>query len=180
MDSHNDVHLKGIWTKSVKEQQGKIYFLTDHEMKLSNVVAYPSDVEMLLEEMPFKELGLDSNMKSECLIFKVNKDKIRHSEAKNIVKEGLPIQHSVRMKYIKIALCVKSESPELKEENDNYNKYISEVANKEVAEKTGYFWAVTEGQVWQEGSMVLAGSNHITPLLQHEEKTKSINYFDLL
>ena len=30
LDSHGDLHVKGLWNKSVKDQQGKNYLVTDH------------------------------------------------------------------------------------------------------------------------------------------------------
>ena len=42
------------------------------------------------------------------------------------------------------------------------------IANKEEADRVGYFWAVTEAKIVKEGSMVLFGSNSVTPLLQKD------------
>ena len=56
---------------------------------------------------------------------------------------------------------------EAKEYKDNYDKYISHVANKEQIQG-GVFYAVTEAKLI-EGSAVLLGSNPITPTLEIEE-----------
>ena len=37
MDSHSDVHLKGIWNKTVKEQKN-IYLLQEHKMTFDHIV----------------------------------------------------------------------------------------------------------------------------------------------
>ena len=168
MDSHNDVHMDGIWGKSVKEQQGKIYYLADHAMKLDSIIAFPKDVKIELKFIDWKSLGLKVDGESQALIFKVLKDKIRMKSAKEIIDEKIQIQHSVRMKYEKIFLCINSELEDYKDEKKNWDKYIKEVINADYAEKVGYFWAVTEAQIYKEGSMVIAGSNEITPLLQKE------------
>jgi ribosomal protein L37E len=49
------------------------------------------------------------------------------------------------------------------------------IANKADADLMGYFWAVTELKIRDEGSMVVKGSNDATPILQNpspEEETK--------
>lgn len=38
IDSHSDVHLKGIWNKSVKEQKN-ILLLQEHQMKFNSIIA---------------------------------------------------------------------------------------------------------------------------------------------
>jgi len=183
MDSHNDVHLDGIWNKSIKEQAGKIYYVADHKLELCSVIAYPKDVEMQLENIDFKELGIETNGTTQALIFKVKKDKIRLNAFKDIINENIQVQHSIRMKYDKMFLCIDSDSKEYKEEKTNWNNYIENVVNKERAEEVGYFWAVTEAQIFKEGSFVTGGgSNHVTPLMQKSEikqANKSNFYFTI-
>jgi len=165
MDSHNDVHFNGIWDHSLKDQKGKIYYLANHQLEVGKVIAYPKDVEMMVEELEWKFLGADYPGKTQALIFKVNKNNIRLQDAKDIINEKIDIEHSVRMQYVTIYLAVNSEDSDYKEEKATYDKYISMVANKSVAEEKGYFWAVTEAKIHKEGSMVLAGSNDITPMI---------------
>ena len=168
MDSHNDVHIDGIWNKSVKEQQGKIFYIADHNLSLPTVIAFPKDVEMMLETMPFSELGSNLNGNTQALIFKVSKDAIQMKEASRVIEDKIPIEHSVRMQYVTLFLAVNSVEDGYKEEKANWDTYFPMIANKEVAEGRGYFWAVTEAKIYKEGSMVLAGSNDITPLLQKD------------
>ena len=168
MDSHSDVHLDGIWNKSVKEQQGKIFYISDHSLELNKVIAYPKDVTIQLDNIKWKELGLNIEGETQALIFKVAKDKIRLQSAKDIINENIPIEHSVRMQYVTLFLCINSEDEGLKEEKANWETYSPFVANKKEAEENGYFWAVTEAKIYKEGSMVLAGSNDVTPLLQKD------------
>jgi hypothetical protein len=168
MDSHSDVHMDGIWNKSVKEQQGKIFYLADHALELEKVIAFPKDVSMQLDMIDWKELGLNIQGQTQALIFKVAKDKIRLKSAKEIIEENITIEHSVRMQYVKLFLCINNEDEGYKEEKANWDTYSPFVVNKEEAEENGYFWAVTDAKIYKEGSMVLAGSNDITPLLQKE------------
>ncbi len=169
MDSHNDVHLDGIWSKSVKEQQGKIFYVTDHELKTSNVIARPKDVEMSVKEFTFKDLGKDLEGSTQALMFKVAENKIKNEFANDTIKEREPIEHSVRMQYVKIDLALNSEAKEDKEFKKTFDKHINEIANKERAIELGYFWAVGEAKIIKEGSMVLFGSNDATPMMYPKE-----------
>jgi hypothetical protein len=49
--------------------------------------------------------------------------------------------------------------------SERFNKYISLIANQEKAIEQGYFWAVLEAEIVEEGSSVVRGSNDITPML---------------
>jgi hypothetical protein len=86
--------------------------------------------------------------------------------------KGRVKNHSVGMSYVKIAMCVNDESKSWAEEKANWDKYYPEVVNKEVADNTGYFWAVTEAKII-EGSAVVIGSNPWTPTMS--ETTKDIS-----
>jgi hypothetical protein len=164
LDSHNDVHLKGIWTKSVSEQQNKIYYITNHDFNIGSVIAYPKDVNVKVEQVSWSDLGYNFTGTTDALIYEVDKDKIEHKEALKIIKENIDIQHSVSMQYVKLELCIDSTEEEFKEEKMNFDKYIGEVVNAEKVED--YFWAVQEAKIYREGSMVLGGSNDLTPLIQ--------------
>lgn len=169
LDSHNDVHLDGIWNKSVNEQQGKIYFVADHDLSVKSVIAFPQDVEISVKEIPFKNLGTKFEGNTQALIFKVAKENIKLEQARQIIEEKQPIEHSVRMEYVKMDLAINSEDAEFKEEKAIWDNTFSMVANKERAIENGYYWAVSEAKIIKEGSMVLAGSNDVTPML-HPEK----------
>lgn len=174
LDSHNDVHINNIWNKSVKEQQGSIYYLADHERSVDKVIAHPQDVEMSIKTISWKELGAKYEGETQGLIFKIPSNKIRLESAKQIVNENIPIQNSVCMQYVKMLLCVDSKNPDFLEEKANFDKYYPMIVNKESVEGTGYFWAILEAKIYREGSMVIDGSNPITPILQNVEADKNI------
>ena len=87
----------------------------------------------------------------------------------NQYAKGYVKNHSVGMRYVKLELAINSESKWDVEEKEIWDKYIDDIANKEVAEERGYFWAVTEAKII-EGSAVPIGSNTITPTLEVEAK----------
>ncbi len=165
LDSHNDVHIDGIWNKSVSEQLGKIYYVADHKLEVTSIIAHKSDVQALVMDLAWKSLGVDYVGNTQALIFKIAKDKITLPQAKQIIESKQDIEHSVRMQYVYFDLALNSTDKDDVEEYKIYNKYINLIANKELAEQQGYFWAVTEAKIYREGSMVLAGSNDVTPML---------------
>lgn len=59
LDSHDDVHWPGIWDKSVKEQQGKLYYVCDHKVETGTIIAWPSDVTAMLKTVPWSFVGKD-------------------------------------------------------------------------------------------------------------------------
>lgn len=168
LDSHGDVHIPGIWKKSLKEQQNKVFLIINHELAVGKVITQPKDLEMFTERMAWKDLGSNFEGETEALIFKAKLTERSNVDGFNAYKFGDPVQHSIRMMYDKVYFCV---NPELDDEadsasyNDNWEKYLKEVINLDVAKDRGYFWAVPEARIFKEGSMVLFGSNDITPTI---------------
>lgn len=182
LDSHNDLHIDGIWNQSVKDEQGKIYFLADHDLGIGSVIAYPKDVNMSVKDFVWKDLGFDFEGNTQALVFKIDNDNIRHKEVRHIIETKQDIQHSVRMAYIKIDLAINSDDSDFKEEKIIWDKFIPEVANKEVADELSFMWVVSEAKIHREGSMVLLGSNHATPMINakieiEEKNIESDNSF---
>ena len=91
----------------------------------------------------------------------------------NQYRKGYVLNHSVGMRYVKIYLCIDSEEASYSSEKANWDKYYSQVVNKDVADEKGYFWAVTEAKVI-EGSAVVKGSNCATPVMELEEEKQDI------
>lgn len=159
MDSHSDVHLPGIWTKTLQERKN-VYLLQEHSMTFDKIIS--DDVKASAEYATWVELGFPYEGKTQALIFnaKIKKDRnpfMFEQYAKGYVKE-----HSVGMRYVKIDLAVNDDR--YKEEFSVWEKYIDKIANREDAESKGYFWAVTEAKL-VEGSAVVMGSNYATPVM---------------
>ena len=166
MDSHSDVHMKGIWNQSVKQQKN-ILFLREHKMTFENIIS--DNVKASVSLMDWKQLGFDLHGNTEALIFDVAIDKERNSFMFEQYSKGYVKEHSVGMRYVKYLLCLDSNDRYDVEEKENWDKYISEVANKDEAIAQGYFWAVLEAKII-EGSAVVKGSNSATPVLSVETK----------
>lgn len=168
IDSHADCHIPNLWAKSLTESK-ILYLLQEHEMEFDKIISdsVKDELKAYTETKMFKELNYNLEGSTECLIFDTKIKQEVNPFMFNLYKQGRIYNHSVGMRYIKLFLCIDSDSPEMASEKENWDKYISYVANKDEAERRGYFWAVTEAKVI-EGSAVLKGSNECTPVLQME------------
>ena len=170
-DSHGDVHLKGIWTKSLQEQQGKLYYITDHSFKIGDVIAWPGDVKAYTKDIEWQIVGKGFEGTTQALIYEIAKDKIVNDIAKDVINEKRDIQNSVSMIYVKIDLAVDSSEKDYKKEKAAWDKHINSVANKNDAIENGYMWLVSEAKIYKAGSMVLLGSNDATSIIYEPEKS---------
>lgn len=157
-DSHKDVHIPGLWKKSLQETKD-FYLLKEHVMSFENVIS--DEINALTKKLTWKELGYNAAGTTEALIFHSIIDKARHPFMFDQYKRGYVKNHSVGMRYVKIKMAINDE--DYKEEFSVWNQYIEEIVNREDAEASGYFWAVLEAKVI-EGSAVVKGSNRITPV----------------
>lgn len=169
LDSHKDVHLWGIWDKSAKEQNGKIYYIVDHDLALGKVISYPKDVEIMVKEMTWAELGYKHKGKTQALVYKAKLTERSNKDAFDAIKAGDEIQNSVRMQYVRVELAMNSKDADFAEEFKVWNAFASKVVNQEALNED-YFWAVHEAKIYMEGSAVLFGSNEATPVLYTEPK----------
>ncbi len=169
MDSHSDVHLNGIWKKSVKEIKNP-YLLQEHQMKFDKIIS--DDVKVSVKSMPWKELGFKFEGNTEALVFDATISKNRNEFMFNQYTQGFVKEHSVGMRYVALELAINSESKFDKDEKKVWDKHINTIANKEIAENQGYFWAVSQAKII-EGSAVVKGSNPATPTISVEAATST-------
>lgn len=175
LDSHNDVHADGLWTKSASEQVGKILWVTNHALEIGAEIAYEKDVNIMVQPMTFKALGYDSMIKTQALIFEVGIDNIVNDRIADRIAKNIPTQHSIRMQYVNVLFAMNSDEPEDKEFKANFVKYIDSIANKDRAINNGYYYVVTEAKIISEGSSVIQGSNDITPMFIGKEIEPSVD-----
>lgn len=163
LDSHEDVHIKGNWNKTASEQTGKTYHIINHDLAIGSIIGYPRDVQVVVEQKSWRDLGYNSDGITDALVFKTKTTDKTNIDAFKAFRDNEPVQGSIRMSYGKIVLCI--NDPEFKEEYSNYLKYSQEVVNKEKLDELGFFWAVIEAKIEKEGSTLLFGSNDITPYM---------------
>lgn len=167
MDSHGDVHMKGIWNKTVKENKNP-YLLQEHKMAFNSIIS--DKVVPSVESVSWKDLGINAIGSTEVLMFDAEIEKERNEFMFNQYKNGWVKNHSVGMQYVKIKLAV--NDPEMKEEFEEYEKTIDSVINKEQAEAKGFYFTVYEAKMI-EGSAVPIGSNTLTPTLETKDNEPS-------
>jgi hypothetical protein len=172
LDSHRDLHVKGNWDKSVKEQQGKVYLVFDHQLKRNEIIAMKEDISMFTAEIPFSLIGKNYDGDTYALIYKVSKNKIVNKDAKEWLNDGYSLEASVRMQYVKIELAVNTNDSDSVKEKETFDKYIDVIANKNEFKDIDYFWVVKEAKNVQESSLVMFGSNSATGQIQ-ENKTEA-------
>ncbi len=165
MDSHSDVHIRGIWNKSLSENK-MVMHLQEHSMKFDKIISDGSMLKASVKDYNWSELGVNFEGKTQALIFESTIDKNRNPFMFNQYANGWVKNHSVGMRYVKYDLAINDENNP--NEFDAWNKYYPNIANKDRADQKGYFWYVTEAKVI-EGSAVPLGSNWITPTLENNK-----------
>lgn len=163
-DSHGDVHIDGLWKKSLQEKR-KIYLLQEHKAAFDSVIS--RNVKAYTEQKTFKELGYKFNSSTQALIFDAEIKREDNPYMFEQYRKGYVDNHSVGMRYVTLFTCINSEEKWAEEYKKNWDKYIQYVANPEEIQ-WGVFYAVTEAKLI-EGSAVLFGSNYATPTIEVQE-----------
>lgn len=164
MDSHDDVHAKNVFSKSIKENKS-IFHLHDHEFKLTSKVGEPKSVYE--KEISWGDLGVNKEGSTQALLMDTEILKDYNPQIFDAYKTNKINQHSVGMVYVKIDLAV--NDAEYEDEYKAWSDNIDSIGNKEVAEEKGYFWLVREAKLI-EISAVLMGSNELTPTMQENKE----------
>lgn len=160
LDSHGDVHLNGLFAKSISDG-GKKAHLHDHIQQLDGRVGKPLNFSE--KEISWRELGQGKTGMTMALLME---SEIRKSYNPEVYLDYLNDdidQHSVGMQYVKLALAINDEE-NYPNEYKIWKENIGKLGNKNDAEDQGYFWAVSEAKLF-ETSAVLFGANKLTPTL---------------
>src|SRR5690554_1162551 len=144
LDSHGDVHLPGLWKKSLQENR-YIMHIQEHEMKFDHIIAEGDDLKAYTKKYKWSDLGFDFEGETEALIFdslvKRSNNQLMFERYKNKKVKN----HSVGMQYMKLMLAINSD--DYPTEKEIWNKYYPAIANKADADAAGFFWAVKEAKV---------------------------------
>lgn len=163
-DSHGDVHIKGIWNKSAKEQKN-LLLLQEHKMAFDHVIS--DNVTASVKTINWKSLGFDYEGSTQALVFDAEIDAERNEYMFKQYAKGYVKEHSVGMRYVKIDMAINSNESWASQYKETWDKYYDEIVNKSEVDAMGYFWAVTEAKI-VEGSAVVKGSNFATPTISVE------------
>ncbi len=164
MDSHKDVHLPGLWTKSLKENKRIMHIQEHQSSSFEKIISSGDDLKASTKTMSWKSLGFNAEGNTQALVFDSTVKASRNKFMFDLYKDGHVDNHSVGMRYVKISMAINSDDDAYITEKAVWDKYYPEIANNKEADNTGYFWAVTEAKVI-EGSAVPMGSNPITPTI---------------
>lgn len=164
MDSHSDVHIPGLWKKTLSENRD-LYLLKEHNLSFDYIIS--DNVTASTKSISWSKLGYQFEGNTEALIFDAEIKQEENEQMFSLYTKGKVKQHSVGMRYVKLFLCMDSDSKFDVDEKANWDKYFPMVANKSDVQEQGYFWAVTEAKVI-EGSAVPLGSNYATPTISVE------------
>lgn len=175
MDSHADVHLPGLWKKSLSENR-LIMHLQEHKMQFDKIISDGNDLKAYTKSYTWEDLGFKFEGETEALVFdstvKKDRNKYMHEQYGN----GHVKNHSVGMRYVKLVLCINEpDDSAYGAEFEAWEKYFPMIVNAEEAEEKGYFWAIKEAKVI-EGSAVPLGSNYATPTLDNNLKSEPGNH----
>lgn len=165
LDSHGDVHVNGIWNKSVSDNKTFLH-LQEHQRDFDKVISDSAKGSVV--SMTWKQLGLPYNGKTEALVFESTIDRLRNGFMLKQYANGWVKNHSVGMRYVQLELAINSEADYDKEYKQLWDEIYPSIANKETADERGYFWVVKEAKI-VEGSAVVMGSNSATPTLETKE-----------
>jgi hypothetical protein len=162
MDSHDDVHLDGVFSKSLAESAKKVRHLKDHDHSLATgKIGIPLGFEE--KSISWRELGLGKTGMTQALFMQ---SEIRKDYNDSIYRQYLADeidQHSVGMQYVKLELAV-NEPDDYPNEYRVWEQHIGKIGNRAAVEDQGFFFAVSEAKLL-EVSAVLMASNELTPTL---------------
>jgi hypothetical protein len=162
MDSHDDVHLENIFANSIKQKENRpAPHLHDHEFSIMAKVG--KALKYHESQISWRELGLGKTGMTMALFLETEIKKALNDKVYEGYLNDEIDQHSVSMRYIKIALAV-NDAEGYPNEYEEWNKWIAKIGNRSEVENQGYFWAIYEAALF-ETSAVLEGSNGLTPTL---------------
>lgn len=162
LDNHMDVHIDGLWDKSLSENN-MLKHLQEHKMSFDSIIADKDDLKAYVKNFTWKELGYNSNGSTQALVFESKIHKSRNEFMFNQYAKGNVDNHSVGMRYVKMVTCINDK--DYPTQLENYEKYAPMIANSDMLKTVKYFWAVLEAKAI-EGSAVPLGSNVITPTIE--------------
>jgi len=167
LDSHRDVHFDGCFNRTKNDQQGKVYYALDHDLKWASIVAWPKDVRMFVTPLDWSLVGKNYIGQTEALVFEIAESKITKADVLAAIKDkASDFENSIRMSYEKVTLGLNSTDKDMAANKAYFDNHINLIANKEQALEDGYFWGVDALKIQKEGSLVIAGgSNDATSII---------------
>jgi hypothetical protein len=161
LDSHGDVHVKGCFTKTIKENKNKIFHLDNHDSSNGFRSKVGNVIDVLEVEVPWQSLGIDKAGNTICVLGVSELIEDYNRQVYDAYKNKEIDQHSVGMMYVNIDLAV--NDPNYVEEYKVWNEVYPSIGNKQTANEQGYFWAIREAKLKEYSCVLWDGSNELTP-----------------
>jgi len=166
LDSHMDVHIPGLWTKSLQDNK-MIMHLQEHNMQFNKIISDGDNLKAYTKRFKWSELGFSYQGETEALMFDSEILRKRNPYMLEQYANGWVKNHSVGMYYVKTDMAINDE--DFPNYYEAWQKYYPMIANPEMADDKGYFYYVLEAKC-VEGSAVPIGSNTATPTLDNGTK----------
>lgn len=174
MDSHKDVHFPGCFNKTVKEQQGRVKYILDHDLRYDSILAWQKDIRMFKSNIDWALVGKNYEGETEALVFEIAKKNIVRKDVLQAIEDKVEeFENSIRMVYHKIYLGINSKDKDYADNKEYYDSRIDLIANKEEVMKQGYFWGVEELGIYKEGSLVVAGGSNDATYIYAKTETEA-------
>lgn len=168
-DKHKDVHIPGLWNKSIKENKFIMHVQEHESCEFEKIISSGKDLKVYTKMYNWSELGYNYPGTTEGLTFDSLIRKERNEFMLKQYAYGWVVNHSVGMYYVKMDYAINDE--DYPNEYEAWKKYYPEIANKEDVDREGFFCYVLEAKCI-EGSAVPLGSNSATPTLTIEPKSE--------
>lgn len=172
IDTQMDMLLPDCWKKTIKESgptgKNRIYHLKDHNQKIDGVIGKINNIYS--QDYSLTDLGLSMIGTTQCLVMESTVKEALNDKCFDMYSSKMINQHSIGLQYVKMDIAV--NDPNYPAEFAVWNKYYSQVINKDVANKCGYFWVIYEIKLL-EVSAVLWGANELTPCVDDMEEKEN-------
>lgn len=165
MDFDNDVIVNGGYNKTIADKKNNRPSMKNHNYNTDSIIG--DTLEVRVDSISPKDLGIDTDvLLVDGAIFRTLVRKVYDSKTYYKYLHGAIKEHSIGLRYIKLELAI--NDPDEVDEYKTWNKYYSQIINKDRADSIGYFWAVLEIDII-ENSAVVFGSSSATPTISIEE-----------
>ena len=161
LDSHGDVHVKGCFSNTIKQNLKSIFHLDNHNSE-NGFRSKVGNVKNVAEiPVKWKALGVEKDGETICVLGVSELISEYNKQVFDAYENGEVKQHSVGMIYVNIALAVNDENYP-----DEYKEWLNVyplLGNPEKAIERGYFWAIKEAKLKEYSCLLWDGSNTLTP-----------------
>ena len=86
LDSHTDLHVKGCFNKTAKEQVGKVSLCVDHEQTVLGTAVRKEHIKLSIIDTTFKALGFNLEGETQALVYSFKKEQLKKCSGERMVR----------------------------------------------------------------------------------------------